>query len=96
MIDSTYIGFFKTLCNETRMGIVFCLKEKPLSVNQISKELGMEQSRVSHNLKCLENNGFVKVERKGKQRIYSLNKETIVPILNDAKKHVQKYKIKTC
>ncbi len=96
MIDLTYIGFFKTLCNETRMSIVLCLKENSKNVSQITKELRMEQSRVSHNLQCLERNGFVTMEKEGKQRIYSLNKDTIDPILNDVKKHLRKYKTCTC
>jgi DNA-binding transcriptional ArsR family regulator len=96
MIDSTYMGFFKTLCNETRLGIVLCLKKKPMSVNQIIDELGMEQSRVSHNLQCLARNGFLTFKQEGKQRIYSLNKDTLEPILRDVKKHVQKHKICSC
>ncbi len=96
MIDSTYMGFFKTLCNETRLGIVLCLQKKPLSVNQIIDELGMEQSRISHNLQCLTRNGFLTVKQDGKQRIYSLNKDTLEPILKDVKKHMQKHKICSC
>ena len=96
MIGSTYMGFFKTLCNETRLDIVLCLKEKPKSVSQIIKELEIEQSRVSHNLQCLTKNGFLTVKQEGKQRIYSLNKDTVEPILRDVKKHVQKHKICSC
>jgi len=96
MIDKTYMGFFRALCNETRLGIILCLIKKPMNVTQIVKELGMEQSRVSHNLQCLEKNGFVKVSRKGKERVYTLNKDTITPILMGIKKHSQKYKINSC
>jgi DNA-binding transcriptional ArsR family regulator len=96
MIDETYMGFFKTLCNETRLGIVLCLREEPKSVSQLIKELNMEQSRVSHNLQCLTRNGFLTVKQEGKQRIYSLNKDTMVPILRDVNKHVKKYKLCSC
>jgi len=96
MIGETYLGFFKTLCNETRLSIILCLKKNPKNVSAIMKELEMEQSRVSHNLQCLEKNGFVRVRKDGKQRIYSLNKDTIEPILKDVKKHIQKYGIKLC
>ena len=96
MIDSTYMGFFRTLCNETRLAIVLCLRESPKNVGQISGELKMEQSRISHNLQCLTKNGFVTVRQEGKQRIYSLNKDTIVPILRDIKKHLAKYPMNSC
>ena len=42
MINNTYMGFFKTLCNETRLGIVLCLVKKTMCVSEIVKELGME------------------------------------------------------
>ena len=56
----------------------------------------MEQSRVSHNLQCLEKNGFVTVKQEGKQRIYSLNKDTIEPILKEIKKHINKHGLNSC
>lgn len=96
MIDLTYMGFFKALCNDTRLGIVLSLKDKPKNVSQLTSELGMEQSRISHNLQCLEKNGFVTVEQDGKQRIYSLNKDTIEPILKAVKKHTEKYGLNSC
>ena len=96
MIDVTYLGFFKTLNNDTRLSIVLCLKESPKNVSQLSEKLKMEQSRISHNLQCLERNGFVTFKQSGKQRIYSLNKDTIEPILVAVKKHINKYKINSC
>jgi ArsR family transcriptional regulator, cadmium/lead-responsive transcriptional repressor len=96
MINKTYLEFFKSLCNETRSSIILALKDKPLSVNQIIEETGMEQSRISHNLPCLVKTGFITVEQVGKQRIYSLNKDTIVPILNAVEKHMKKYVTNIC
>jgi DNA-binding transcriptional ArsR family regulator len=96
MIYLTYVNFFKTLNNDTRLGIVLCLKDNSKNVSQLSSELEMEQSRISHNLQCLEKNGFVTVKQEGKQRIYSLNKDTIGPILVAVKKHMSKYKINSC
>ena len=90
------MGFFKTFCNETRLGIVLCLTKKPMHVSQIIETLDMEQSRISHNLQCLEKNGFVKVKQEGKQRIYSLNKDTLVPILAGVKKHIKKHNSCSC
>jgi len=96
MINSAYIRFFKALCNDTRLAIIVSLKESPKNVTQLVKELKLEQSRVSHNLKCLEFNGFVKMEKKGKQRFYSLNGGTIEPILDGIEKHIKKYGTGKC
>ena len=74
------------------------LRTGPKCVSDISEDLGFEQSRVSHNLKCLCNCGFVEVKRKGKKRIYWINKETIVPLFETIDKHIAKYgqRLVTC
>lgn len=63
------------------------LKEKKASVNDISSELGVEQSKISHALANLRACNIVDVSQDGKKRIYSLNKDTIVPILNLIDEH---------
>ena len=64
-----------------------CLRTKQRSVTEISKELGIEQSKLSHALSSLKNCSIVEVKQKGKQRIYSLNKKTIEPMLKLIDKH---------
>jgi len=59
-------------------------------------DINEEQSKVSHNLKKLTDCNFLDVKQEGKKRIYSLNKETIIPLLNLVKKHVQKYCCEEC
>ncbi len=92
----TYGGFFRALCNDTRLSIITSLEKGPKCVSEIVKETKLEQSRVSHNLQCLERNGFVKVKRDGKQRVYTLNKDTISPILKAIHTHIKKYGLETC
>jgi DNA-binding transcriptional ArsR family regulator len=80
MKNNTYHVFFSKLSNKLRIDILACLEKKPMSVTELSKELKIEQSKLSHALKELKGCNIVKVEQKGKQRIYSLSK-TIIPIL---------------
>lgn len=91
MICNTYIQFFSTLADPTKLEIIRLLKEKPKNVGQICEELKFEQSRVSHNLRKLKELGFVKVEPQGKQRVYGIDKKTIKPLLNLIDKHVDTY-----
>ena len=65
------------------------LRERPLSVNQITEKVKEEQSKVSHNLKNLNECHVLNVKQVGKKRIYSLNKETVMPILDIVEKHVK-------
>ena len=97
-MDNLHRLFFKAFSNETRLEIIELLRKKSLTVSEICNKTGFEQSRVSHNLKCLENCGFVKVTPNGNFRKYSLDKETILPIVNLFEKHIKKYKtrLKSC
>lgn len=80
MKTNTYHIFFSKLSNPLRIDIVSSLDKKPKAVTQLSKELKVEQSKISHALKELRSCNIIKFKQKGKQRIYSLS-ETIVPIL---------------
>ncbi len=91
MKDISYKLFYKAFANKTRFELIQALRKKPKNVSQLVKETGFEQSRVSHNLKCLIDCGFVENSRSGRNVIYSLNEETVVPLLTLIEKHIGKY-----
>ncbi|MBT7706462.1 winged helix-turn-helix transcriptional regulator [archaeon] len=91
MNKSTYYLFFSNLSSQLRISIVEALKDSPSSVTELSSTLKIEQSKLSHALKNLRCCNIVSVEQKGKQRIYSLNKKTIVPILELIDKHAKTF-----
>jgi len=80
MESKTYHVFFSKLSNPLRIKIISSLDKKPKSVSELVKELKVEQSKLSHALMELKSCNIVKVEKKGKQRVYSLSR-TIIPIL---------------
>ncbi len=92
----SYNTFFETISTPVRLEIVRLLRKKPMNVTEICNATDQEQSKISHNLKCLAECHVLKAEQKGKQRIYSLNKETIVPLLDLVEKHVKKYCCEEC
>jgi len=92
----SYNVFFETISNKTRFRIIEVLAEGEKSVNEICKLINEEQSKVSHNLKCLTDCHFIDARKEGKKRIYSLNKNTMVPLMKIVKKHVEKYCCKDC
>ncbi len=89
--EKSYPIFFRNLANSLKINIIISLRKNPKSVNEIVADLKQEQSKISHALTTLSHCHIVEVEQKGKQRIYSLNKETIVPILNIIDKHKCKH-----
>ncbi len=84
-------GFFSTLANPTRLAIIELLEERPMSVSELVKELGQEQSMVSHNLRPLVRCHFVTKERQGKSNVYSLNHDTMGPIIQAVGNHAQNF-----
>ena len=90
-LNQTCYKFFSCLSNPTRLATIEMLIEKPMSVNEIASALGEEQSMISHNLKPLLECNFIKSNRDGKKRVYSLNIETIQALLKIVKNHSKKY-----
>lgn len=86
-----YYLFFRRLADPLRMKIITALKRKPRSVSELCKKLKIEQSKLSHALAILKHCSLVESEIRGKQRIYSLNKKTILPILKIVDKHEKKH-----
>jgi ArsR family transcriptional regulator, zinc-responsive transcriptional repressor len=83
--------FFSKLANKLKMDIIVELNKKSCSVLELANKLSVEQSKLSHALASLKCCSIVKVEQAGKKRIYSLNKETIVPMLNLIDVHEKKF-----
>ena len=90
-MQDAYDRFLRTICNRTRLAIIQSLREGPKNVTQLTDALGIHQTSVSHGLKRLLVCGFVFVERNGKERVYSLNKETIKPLIILMEDHVNNY-----
>ena len=87
----SYDDFFKNFANKTKFRIIMHLKDKPMSVNELSKLMQEEQSKISHSLAKLSSCNILTVKQEGKQRIYSVNKDTVVPVINLVQKHVEKH-----
>ncbi|MBS3170447.1 helix-turn-helix transcriptional regulator [Candidatus Woesearchaeota archaeon] len=89
-MDKCYL-FFETLGSKLKIDIILKLRESSFNVNELSNKLNQERSKVSHALKLLLECGFIKVKNKGRERVYSLNEETILPLLSIVEKHVNRY-----
>jgi DNA-binding transcriptional ArsR family regulator len=91
MICNTYVQFFTSLADPTRLEIIKNLREGPQNVSSLSKTLKFEQSRVSHNLRKLKELGFINVKPKGKERVYEIDNKTMLPLLKLIDGHVDTY-----
>lgn len=92
VLGGRHVVFLRTLAHRKRFAIIqLLLKSGPQSVLQIAGETGFYQATVSRNLRILAKCQYVFSEKRGKQRIYSLNQETIVPLLKLIDEHAKKY-----
>lgn len=64
IIEQDVSTLFKALSNPTRIKILFALKQKALSVTEITHILKMSQSAISHQLKELKMARLVKHQKK--------------------------------
>ena len=97
MKNSSYNNFFSNFASPAKFGIIMALKDGPLSVTEIAEKVGGEQSAVSHNLAKLGACRILNVRKEGKQRIYALNKETVMPMLQIVERHVKRNcKVRCC
>jgi DNA-binding transcriptional ArsR family regulator len=78
------------LSTPSRVQILYALLEGPQTVSELMEALGMEQSAVSHQLRILREHRLVRVERRGRQRLYSLYDEHVVALLDEAARHVER------
>lgn len=91
-----YYPFFRNLANPLRIKIVEALKEEESSVSDLCDKLKVEQSKLSHALASLKACKIVEDKKKGKQRIYFLNKKTILPIMKLIDKHAKEFCRRKC
>ncbi len=89
---------FKALGNQVRLRILETMYGREMSVNELCEMVKEEQTRVSHELRCLTVCGLVDYRRDGKRAIYSLNQKTVLPLLEAADRHVERFaeRIKGC
>ena len=80
--------FLKLFGDPTRLRILFCLREKPLCVHDLSRLTGMQQTAISHQLKALRQMRMVKYVKEGRMAVYSLNDNHINGILDIGLQHL--------
>jgi DNA-binding transcriptional ArsR family regulator len=85
----TKVLLFKVLSNQIRLKLIEALRDGEKDVSELCRVTREEQTRVSHELKCLTVCGFANFRRDGKRIIYSLNSKTVIPIIDAAENHAE-------
>lgn len=80
---------YKALSDPTRLRILVFLSQGEYNVSSIVKELGLEQSAVSHQLKILRTANLVSTRKEGKGVHYSVADQHVLDILGQSFNHVK-------
>lgn len=80
--------FFSVLGDSTRMQIISVLRMREMNVGDIAATLNLSISAVSHQLKILRQNDFVRTKRDGKYVYYYLSDEHVTSIFDMGEEHL--------
>ncbi|AKB38628.1 Transcriptional regulator, ArsR family [Methanosarcina siciliae C2J] len=91
--DSEYItrmsAVFQALQSNTRLKILFLLRQKEMCVCELEQALDVTQSAVSHGLRTLRQLDLVRVRREGKFTIYYIADEHVRTLIEMCLEHVE-------
>jgi DNA-binding transcriptional ArsR family regulator len=79
----------QALATPSRVRILSRLGAGSCSVSVLAREVGMEQSAVSQQLRVLRHLGLVVGERDGRQVIYALHDDHVRALLSEAVSHTE-------
>ncbi|HII00656.1 TPA: helix-turn-helix transcriptional regulator [Methanosarcinaceae archaeon] len=80
---------FQALQSDTRLKILFLLKQKEMCVCELEQALEVTQSAVSHSLRTLRQLDLVRVRREGKFTIYYIADEHVRMLIEMCLEHVE-------
>lgn len=81
--------FFRVFGDSSRIRILYALMNCEKCVQDISRELNLSQSAVSHQLQRLRANRLVNYRREGRAVYYSLDDNRIFSIISQAMEHIE-------
>ncbi len=80
---------FKVFADSTRIKILYDLFDGPKNVTEITNDLEMNQSAISHQLRILKNSKLVESSREGKEMIYQLADDHVKLIVATGMEHIK-------
>lgn len=80
---------FKMFADSTRIKILYDLFDGEKNVGEITEDLDMTQSAVSHQLKILKTSRLIAARREGKSIYYSLADDHVKTIIAMGKDHIE-------
>ena len=81
--------FFKNFDDATRIKILYALFRREMCVSELVKELDLNQSAISHQLRVLRQSDLVKFRKEGQTAVYSLDDDHVATLLEMGIEHIR-------
>jgi len=86
---SDLADLFKIFGDSTRLKILYALMAGEKNVTQLTEDMDMTQSAVSHSLRVLKTAKLVGARREGKSMVYFLADDHVRTIIAMGKEHIE-------
>jgi ArsR family transcriptional regulator len=80
---------FQALAHPTRIHVVECLRNGPLSVSAILERIGVEPANMSQHLAVLRAKQLVIARKEGNQVFYALRDPLLIDVLDTMRRYFQ-------
>lgn len=80
---------FQALQSDTRLRILFLLRQKEMCVCELEQALEVTQSAISHSLRTLRQLDLVRVRKEGKFTVYYIADEHVSTLIEMCLEHVE-------
>lgn len=90
-VNDDIIAVFRALGDPRRFAILLDLacREQAVRVSDLTECCGIDFSGVSRHLKTLKEAGLVTAKKQGRETLYSVNREAVGAILEEARERFQ-------
>lgn len=89
-----FTAFFGALADTRRRAILDLLNGRTLTVNRIAEEFSVSRPAISRHLRVLRENGLVREEKRGRERLYALDPSAISAAVEHLRTYLDRHPVK--
>lgn len=81
-IDMLHASICEALADPKRIAILYVLRDEPMTVNEMAKQLAVPQATMSRHLKILRERRLLRARREGMNVYYALTNRKVLDALD--------------
>ena len=85
-------NYYEIIKDFNRLRIIFCIYDKLLTIEQISKETKLSNISIKHQLEYLISKDIIKKEEIKKEVYYKIKNKELIKIIDNDKKFINEFR----